>query len=30
MAHNAKKVGGEVDLFVKIRDRMANAAKGDG
>ena len=30
MAHPAKKVGGEVDLFAKIRDKMANAAKGEG
>ncbi|QCD89292.1 hypothetical protein DEO72_LG4g236 [Vigna unguiculata] len=30
MAHHAKKVGGEVDLFAKIRDKMANAAKGEG
>ncbi|QCD86692.1 hypothetical protein DEO72_LG3g1217 [Vigna unguiculata] len=30
MAHHAKKVGGEVDLFAKIRDQMANAAKGEG
>jgi len=30
MAHHAKKVGGEVDLFAKIRDQMANAAKGVG
>jgi len=30
MAHNAKKVGEEVDLFAKIRDKMANTAKGEG
>ncbi|QCE03551.1 hypothetical protein DEO72_LG8g1576 [Vigna unguiculata] len=30
MAHHAKKVGGEVDVFAKIRDQMANAAKGEG
>ncbi|QCE06760.1 hypothetical protein DEO72_LG9g1774 [Vigna unguiculata] len=30
MAHHVKKVGGEVDLFAKIRDKMANAAKGEG
>ncbi|QCE04339.1 hypothetical protein DEO72_LG8g2375 [Vigna unguiculata] len=30
MAHHAKKVGGEVDLFAKIRDKMANATKGEG
>ncbi|QCD83042.1 hypothetical protein DEO72_LG2g3385 [Vigna unguiculata] len=30
MAHHVKKVGGEVDLFAKIRDQMANAAKGEG
>jgi len=30
MAHHAKKVNGEVDLFAKIRDKMENAAKGEG
>ena len=30
MAHHAKKVGGEVDLFAKIRDKIVNAAKGEG
>jgi len=30
MAHHVKKVGGEVDLFAKIRNQMANAAKGEG
>jgi len=30
MANHAKKIGGEVDLFAKIRDKMANAAKGEG
>ncbi|QCE03728.1 hypothetical protein DEO72_LG8g1753 [Vigna unguiculata] len=30
MAHHAKKVGGEVDLFAKLRDKIANAAKGEG
>jgi len=30
MADHAKKVGGEVDFFAKIRDKMANAAKGEG
>ncbi|QCD97243.1 hypothetical protein DEO72_LG6g1953 [Vigna unguiculata] len=30
MAHHAKKVGGEVNLFAKIRDQMANAAEGEG
>jgi len=27
MAHHARKVGGEVDLFAKIRDKLENAAK---
>ena len=30
MAHHARKVGGEVDLFAKIRDKLENAAKAEG
>jgi len=30
MAHHARKVGGEVDLFAKIRDKLENAAMAEG
>ena len=30
MAHHARKTGGEIDLFAKIRDKMGNAAKAEG
>lgn len=30
MAHHAKKVGDEVDLFVKIRDKMGSVTKAQG
>ncbi|QCE03395.1 EF-Hand 1 [Vigna unguiculata] len=30
MAHHAKKMGGEVDLFANIRDKMGNMAKVEG
>jgi len=30
MAYHAKKMGGEVDLFAKIRDKMGNMAKAEG
>ncbi|QCD83469.1 hypothetical protein DEO72_LG2g3813 [Vigna unguiculata] len=30
MAHHARKTGGEVDLFAKIRDKMGNATKAEG
>ncbi|QCD82997.1 hypothetical protein DEO72_LG2g3339 [Vigna unguiculata] len=29
MTHHARKTGGEVDLFAKIRDKMGNAAKAE-
>ena len=30
MAHHAKKVGGDEDLFAKIKDKMENATKVEG
>jgi len=30
MAHHVKKVGGEVDLFAKIWEKMENAVKAKG